>query len=121
MKQRRIMVIDDEAIVCKMTKLVLEKDGYLVETFPSAKPALERLDEEHFDLVVTDLKMRDIDGMEVLRKVKSKCADTKVIMITAFASLDSAVEAIREKVDDFFAKPIKISELKARIKDLLEN
>jgi len=115
------MVIDDENIVGKMIKAVLEQDGYIVETFLSASPALARLKEEKFDIVITDLKMKGVDGMEVLRTVKTDSPGTKVIMITAFASLDAAIEAMRGKVDDFFPKPLKIKDLKACIERLLQN
>ncbi|MEJ2314017.1 MAG: response regulator [Nitrospirota bacterium] len=115
----RIMIIDDEKIVCDMAKISLEQEGYDVETFLSATPALERLKEEKFDVVVTDLKMKGIDGLEVLRVVKNLYPDTKVIMITAFASLDVAIEAIRGDVHDFFPKPVKIKELKESIRKAL--
>ena len=121
MSSHRIMVIDDENIVGKMIKAVLEQDGYLVETFLNASPALARLKEEKFDVVITDLKMKGVDGMEVLHTVKSESPQTKVIMITAFASLDAAIEAMRGKVDDFFPKPLKIKDLKACIERLLSN
>ena len=119
MNGRRIMVIDDENIVGKMTKVVLEQDGYIVETFLSAEPALARLKEQKFDVVITDLKMKGLDGMDVLKTVKAQSPEIKVIMITAFASLDAAVGAMRGKVDDFFAKPVKIKELKECIRRLL--
>ena len=115
MDQSRIMIIDDEKIVGDMAKLSLEQDGYAVETFLNAAPALERLKEEKFDVVVTDYKMKGIDGMEVLRTVKELYPSTRVIMITAFANLDVAIEALRGDVHDFFPKPIKIKELKASI------
>ena len=120
MSSHKIMVIDDENIVGKMIKTVLEQDGYNVETFLSATPALSRLKEEKFKVVITDLKMKGIDGMEVLHTVKNEHPDTKVIMITAFASLDAAVEALRGKVDDFFPKPVKIKDLKACIERLIK-
>jgi DNA-binding NtrC family response regulator len=119
MSGHKIIVIDDENIVGKMIKATFEKDGYHVETFLSAAPALERLKEEPFDVIITDLKMKGIDGMEVLRIVKKESPATKVIMITAFASMDSAIEAVRGKVDDFFPKPFKIKDLKACIERLL--
>lgn len=119
MNGHRIMAIDDENIVGKMIKASFEQDGYLVETFLNPKPAMARLKEETFDVVITDLKMKDMDGMEVLKAIKKESPATKVIMITAFASLDAAVEAFRRNVNDFFPKPIKMSDLKACVRRLL--
>jgi DNA-binding NtrC family response regulator len=119
MPSSKIMVIDDEKIVGDMAKLSLEQDGYHVETFLNAEPALKRLEEERFDIVVTDYKMKGIDGMEVLKAVKDRYPATHVIMITAFANLDAAIEALRGDVHDFFPKPVKIKELKASIKRAL--
>ncbi len=120
MDKYRIMIIDDEKIVGDMAKMALEKEGYRVETFVNAEPALERLKAERFEIVVTDFKMKGIDGMEVLRRVKSLYPETKVIMITAFANMDTAIEALREDVYDFFPKPVKIKELKASIQRALK-
>ncbi len=120
MSKGKVMVIDDEKIVGDMAKLSLEQDGYDVETFLSGDPALTRLREEKFDVVVTDLKMKGIDGMEVLKTVRSLYPKTQVIMITAFANLDSAIEAMRGDVFDFFPKPVKIKELKASIARAME-
>jgi DNA-binding NtrC family response regulator len=119
MSQYKIMVIDDEKIVGDMAKMSLQPEGYKVETFLNAAPALERLKEEKFDIVITDYKMKGIDGMEALRRIKELYPDTKVIMITAFANLDAAIEAMRSDVHDFFPKPIKIKELKASIERAL--
>lgn len=119
-KVPRIMVIDDEKIVCDMARLSLEQDGYTVETFLSAEPALKRLEEERFDVVVTDYKMKNIDGLEVLKTVKRLYPETEVIIITAFANLDAAIEALREDAFDFFPKPVKIKELKESIKKAIE-
>ncbi|MGA7144953.1 MAG: response regulator [Desulfobacterales bacterium] len=119
MSGHSIMVIDDENIVGKMIKATFQKDGYDVETFLHAKPAFERLKEKEFDVVITDLKMKDIDGMVVLNTIKQEFPNTKVIMITAFASMDASIEAFRKSADDFFPKPIKITELKDCIKRLL--
>jgi DNA-binding NtrC family response regulator len=120
MEGRRIMVIDDEKIVGEMAKLSLEQEGYAVETFVNAEPALARLAQERFDVVVTDYKMKGIDGMEVLRTVRKNHPGVKVIMITAFANLDTAVEALRGEVHDFFPKPVKLKELKASIRRALQ-
>jgi DNA-binding NtrC family response regulator len=114
------MIIDDEKIVGDMAKMSLEADGYAVETFLNAEPALKRLQEEKFHVVVTDYKMKGIDGMEVLRTVRSVYPDTQVIMITAFANLDAAIEALRRDVHDFFPKPVKLKDLKASIRRALQ-
>jgi len=120
MAQHRVMIIDDERIVGDMAKMSLEQDGYLVETFLNGEAALARLAQERFDVVVTDLKMKGIDGMEVLKAVKALHPGTPVIMITAFANLDTAIAALRGEVHDFFPKPVKIKELKASIGRALE-
>lgn len=120
MSKGKVMVIDDEKIVGDMAKLSLEQDGYEVATFLNGEPALARLNQEKFDVVVTDLKMKGIDGMEVLRTVRNLYPTTQVIMITAFANLDSAIEAMRGDVFDFFPKPVKIKELKASIARAME-
>ena len=119
MAKHGIMVIDDEKIVGDMAKLSLEQDGYEVETFLNGESALERLKTKRFDVVVTDLKMKGVDGLEVLRTVKKLYPATTVIMITAFANLDVAIEALRDDVHDFFPKPVKIKELKESIRRAL--
>jgi DNA-binding NtrC family response regulator len=115
-----IMIIDDERIVGDMAKLSLSQEGYDVESFLDGETALKRLQEKSFRVVVTDLKMKGVDGLEVLRTVKEKYPQTVVIMITAFANLDVAIEALRDDVFDFFPKPVKIKELKASIRRALE-
>jgi DNA-binding NtrC family response regulator len=120
MSAPKIMVIDDEKIVVDMTRMHLRKEGFEVETFLSAAPALERLKEEKFDVVVTDLKMKGIDGMEVLRTIKQLYPGIHVIMITAFAHLNTSIEAFRGQVFDFFPKPFKIKDFIASIRRALE-
>ena len=120
MNKYNIMVIDDEKIVGSMAKRSLEQDGYEVETFLNGETALARLKEKTFDVIITDLKMKGIDGLEILRTVKQLYPKTVVIMITAFANLDVAIEALRDDVHDFFPKPVKIKDLKASIEKALE-
>ncbi len=114
-----ILIVDDEKIVCDMMKLSLEKEGYEVESFLTGNAALDRLKEKKFDVVVTDFKMKGIDGLEVLRTIKQLYPKISVIMITAFANLDVAIEALREDVHDFFPKPIKLKALKKSIRNAL--
>jgi DNA-binding NtrC family response regulator len=119
--QYRIMVIDDEKIAGDMFRMSLEQAGYIVETFLNGEKALARLKEQRFDIVVTDLMMKGVDGMEVLRTVSSLYPWTKTIMITAFTKRDTVAEALRADVHDFIPKPVKLKELKASIRRALQN
>jgi len=108
----QIMIIDDESIVGKRLKPALEKRGDVVEIFTNSRLALERFDQMHFDIVVTDIRMDDIDGIEVLEHVKSKSDKTKVIMITGYATVEVAREALAKGAFDFIAKPFKPNDLR---------
>jgi DNA-binding NtrC family response regulator len=111
-RQLEIMVLDDEAIVGARLQPSLEKAGYLVESFIDSKEALQRLREKRFDIVVTDLKMANVDGMEIHRFAKERWPATAVIIITGFATVETAREALQSGVYDFIAKPFKISHLR---------
>ena len=118
---QKIIVIDDERIVCDMAKKILENEGYEVETFTNSQLALEKIRQQRFDLVITDLKMENVSGMDILKEVNHLYPQTKVIMLTAYATLDATIEAIRERIYDFFPKPVKIDELKKSVKKALES
>jgi DNA-binding NtrC family response regulator len=111
-KKLRIMVIDDENIVGKRLKPALEKTGDIVETFEDAKKALERFNEQAFDIVVTDIRMDEIDGIEVLEHVLARSDKTKVIIITGYATVEVAREALAKGAFDFIAKPFKPNDLR---------
>jgi DNA-binding NtrC family response regulator len=116
---KKILVVDDEKIVCDMAKVILKNEGYEVETFTDSQLALEALQHTPYDLVVTDLMMEQVSGMDILREVNRLYPNTKVIMLTAYATLDATIEAIRERIFDFFPKPVKIDELKKSVKKAL--
>jgi DNA-binding NtrC family response regulator len=107
----QIMVIDDEEIVGKRLLVALELSGYQVETFVDPKLALARIQEKCFDIIVTDVRMKEVDGMQVLEETLRLCPHTKVILITAYATIEVAREAMAKGVFDFLAKPFKVSEL----------
>jgi DNA-binding NtrC family response regulator len=111
----KVLVLDDEPIVCKRLKPSLEKSGYEVEVFDDAQLALNRIDEQEFDIVVTDVRMEEIDGIEVLEHVQRKSSRTKVIIITGYATVEMAREALAKGAFDFIAKPFKPNDLKAVI------
>ena len=116
----RILILDDEPIVCKRLKPAFQKMGYYVETYTESASALARLKETSFDVVITDLKMEGADGMQVLAKVKEASARTHVIIITGFATLETAKESYRKGAFDFVAKPFKLSDILDCVKRIEE-
>ena len=116
----RVMIIDDEKIAADMTRVSLEDEGYEVETFADGASALARLKEAPFDVVITDLKMKGLDGFDVLNRFRETGSGARVIMVTAFANLDIAIEAIKGDAFDFFTKPVKLKELKASVRKAIE-
>lgn len=114
-KKPRLLIVDDEAIVCRMARRTLEHEGYEVVTFTDSVQALAAIRSEHFDLIITDLKMKEVDGMQLLSAAKERWPDVPVIMLTAFATMDTAVESLRKRAFDYFSKPVKLDELKASV------
>ena len=106
-----VLILDDEPIVCKRLQSALEKNGYAVESFLESAKALARVGEKKFDIVITDLKMKGIDGMQFLTEVKKNAPETEVIVITGFATMETAKESFRKGVFDFLAKPFKLGEI----------
>lgn len=107
-----ICIIDDEVVVCKRLQQVLTKDKHSVETFVDSNQAIQRINEKRFDIVVTDIRMDNIDGMEVLSHVLKKGEETKVILITGYATIEIAREAQAKGAFDFISKPFKPGDLK---------
>lgn len=120
-KNPRILIVDDEEITRKNLEHVLKKENYDVVTAKNGIEALRLLDEQKFEIVLTDIKMEGVDGFAILEKVKAKYSNTKVIMITAYAAVDSAVEAIKRGAFHYIAKPFKIEEVKLSIKQAVED
>lgn len=116
--QLRVLILDDEEIVCTRLKPSLEKAGYIVETFTDSTKAKEALEYQRFDIVVTDLKMANIDGMELFRFAKEKWPDTEVIIISGFVTVDVTRTALQAGVRDIIAKPFRISQLKDLIDEI---
>jgi len=106
-----ILILDDEPIVCKRLKSAFEKRGYEVETFFQSSEAFKRITERDFDIVITDLKMEGLDGMAFLTEVKKRSPRTEVIVITGFATMETAKESFKKGVFDFLAKPFKLGEI----------
>ncbi len=107
-----VLLLDDEPIVGKRLKPALAKIGCNVEVFEDPKHALERIDQKEFDIVVTDIRMDDIDGLDVLQHVLKTSERTKVIMITGYAMMAVARDAMEKGAFDFIAKPFKPDDLR---------
>ncbi len=116
-----ILVLDDEEIVCTRLKTALEKAGYIVETFADSRQAKTKIEQHRFDIVVTDLKMANIDGLELFNLVKQKWPDCEVIIITGFATVEVTREALLRGVRDVIAKPFKIAQFKKLIDQVAEH
>ncbi|MGC2061656.1 MAG: sigma-54 dependent transcriptional regulator [Thermodesulfovibrionales bacterium] len=116
----RLLIVDDELIALRNLEHVLVKEGYAVQTTQSSSNALKILEERGFDLVLTDLKMEKVDGMQILKKSKSLYPDTEVVMITGYATVESAIHAMKKGAYDYIAKPFKLDEVRRVVKEAVE-
>ncbi len=101
----RVLVVDDEPLVVKSCRRILSEDGWEVDAVESGREGMRRAMDQHFDLVLVDLKMPDADGMEIVRSLRRRRPRTTVIIITGFGTVASAVEAMRLGVADYIEKP----------------
>ncbi len=116
----KILVVDDEQSLREVLSIMLKRTGYAVTSVVDGEEAIELLNRDMFDLVITDLRMPKIDGMEVLRAAKSASPETVVLIITAFASADSAVEAMKQGAYDYLTKPFQVDEVQLIVRNALE-
>ncbi len=120
MQKPNILVVDDEKDICMALNILLTKEGYAVKEAYNGEQALDRIRKENFDIVMTDIKMEKMDGFEVLREAQKISAETSVIMMTAFASVGSAVEAMRAGASDYITKPFINDEIRLTIRRILQ-
>jgi diguanylate cyclase (GGDEF)-like protein len=117
---KRVLVVDDDRLIREMTRDALVQEGFRVATAASGREALSRLgDEGPFDLVMTDLSMREMDGLELLERVKRASPHTEVIVLTGYASLESALQAMRLGAADYLRKPVSAPEITYGVKRTL--
>lgn len=116
-----ILVVDDEKSMREFLDIMLTKEGYQVTLAEDGEKACQILEEKNFDLVVTDIRMKDVGGIEVLKKAKSVSPDTMVVLISAFATAETAVEAMKEGAYDYIPKPFKLREFKRVVKEALQS
>ena len=121
MSQARILVVDDELVIRESLAGWLRRDGFFVDTVPSGEDALALLKKQGFDIMLLDIQLDGISGMEVLSHVKEDYPDIDVIMITAYGSIPSAVQAMKSHAHDYLLKPFDPDELGVMIQKLLEH
>ena len=116
----KILIIDDEKIALKNLEHVMKKEGYTVVSTQSGQNALKLLEEQSFDVVLTDLRMEKVDGMQILKRCHELYPDTEVIMITGFATLETAVETMKHGAFYYISKPFKLDEVRKVVKEAVE-
>lgn len=119
--KKKILVVDDEEIIRDSIGFVLEKEGFFVRKAENGAVALKLLNENMFDLVITDIEMPEVRGPELMERISERFPHTFVIMITAYASVETAVSALRKGAYDYILKPIEFDELLIRIKKLFDH
>lgn len=106
-----VLVVDDENTVCNSCRKILTREGYNVEVALSGEEALNKVKGNGFDVLITDWKMPEIDGIEVAKRIKKENPDIAVVMITGYPSVESSIQAIRSGVSDYVPKPFTPEEL----------
>ncbi|MBU0989678.1 MAG: sigma-54 dependent transcriptional regulator [Proteobacteria bacterium] len=120
-KRDKILVVDDQESMREFLEIMLTKQGYQVVVAKNGEHACEILNKDTFDLIISDIRMKNIDGIGVLKKAKAVNSDAMVVLISAFATAETAVEAMKEGAYDYIPKPFKVNDLKRVIKDALKS
>ena len=116
----KIFVVEDDESILESLVYTFKKEGYTVSGIESGRKAIEILKNEYFDLIITDLRLVDIDGIEVIKEAKKISPSTEIILITGFASVESAVKAIKEGAYDYITKPFRLAEIILTVERALE-
>src|SRR3989442_1239484 len=114
-EQPKVLVVDDEESVVVTIKAILQLDGYNVATTTSGAQARAMVRDTEYDLVLTDLRLEDGDGLDVLKAVRESYPETVTIMLTGYASLESAIQALRAGAYDYLVKPSEVEELRSTV------
>jgi two-component system response regulator MprA len=117
---KRVLVVDDEPGTRALIWDILSEEGYDVHLCSGGEKALEFLERRPFDLILTDIRMPGISGMELLTRVRAKAPGARVILMTAYASLDSAIEAVRGQAFDYLVKPFDLDDFRHRVSRALD-
>jgi DNA-binding response OmpR family regulator len=119
--KKTILVVDDDKSILRTFARILQKNGYEIETAETGKEAMEKAENRHYDLALVDIRLPDMDGTDLLAKLKKQLLNTVKIMITGFPSLESGVKALDEGADAYLVKPVKPQELLVLLEEKLKN
>ena len=119
-KNNRILIVDDERINLENISHILLQEGYEITTAGNGRTAIEKIEQDYFDLIITDLKMGDVDGVQVMAAAKNRLPDAEVIVVTGYATVNAAVEIMANGAFYFLSKPIQLHELLLLVKKALE-
>lgn len=120
LKPRRVLVVDDEEIARANLEHVFSKEGYQVETAADGIEAMERLRRNPADIVISDLKMSRMDGLQLLGQIREDVPETEVVLVTGYGTVDCAVTALRQGAAHYLCKPVDIAELKKTVREILD-
>jgi len=115
----RILVVDDEPMICQSCKEILEFEGYMVETAISGEEGLKKALEQKFDLAILDIKMPDMSGLNLLKRMRAGQSPTPIVMMTAYSTVETAVEAMKLGATDFVQKPFTPEELSRVVRSVI--
>ena len=118
---KTILIVDDDKSILRTFTRILQKSGYEIETAETGKEAIEKVENRHYDLALVDIRLPDIDGTDLIAKLKKQLQQTTKIMITGFPSLETGIKALDEGADAYLVKPVKPQELLFLLEEKLKN
>ena len=118
-KQIRVLVVDDEPEMCRLIEQALKQEGYQIDVSFSGIEALKMVKSFNYHLLLTDLEMPEVDGIELTRKAKKQNPEIRVIMVTGNATVDASIRSLRNRIDGYIRKPFNISELRKVVRQTL--
>ena len=119
-KHARILIVDDDESVRDTTKAILESEGYIVDYAATGKEAIEKAQEATYNLALLDIRLPDVDGVELLKLMKNSVPRTRKIMVTGYPTMQNAISALNKNADAYLVKPIDMEKLLKLIKDQLQ-
>jgi DNA-binding response OmpR family regulator len=119
--KKTILVVDDDKSILRTFTRILQKSGYEIDVAETGREAMDKAENQHYDLALVDIRLPDMDGTDLLAKLKRQLQNTVKIMITGFPSLETGVKALDEGADAYLVKPVKPQELLLLLEEKLKN